>query len=336
MRRGLFAIILLTLLPSLSVAHEMRPAYLELKQTGEETYSLLFKVPAKGPDQRLALNVRLPLDCETVSPQVSHFTGVAFVERTTIRRGGGLVGAEIQIDGLSSMMTDVLVRLEHIDGATQVERLTSEDPSFVVRLVPSGWEVAKTYTSLGIEHIWDGVDHLLFVACLVLIAGISRRLLWTITGFTLAHSVTLAMAALDVVRLPIPPIEACIALSVVFLASEIARGSKDALSYRYPIVVSSLFGLLHGFGFAAVLQNIGLPANEVATSLLFFNVGVEIGQVLFVAGVIAVLLSGRLIERWTASQNTISVAVLAKAKTPFAYVIGSIATFWMIDRISGF
>lgn len=336
MRRGLLAIIFLAMLPCLCTAHEMRPAYLELKQTGEDTYNLIFKVPAKGPRQRLALYVHLPLDCETVSPQVSHFTGTAFVERTSIKRKGGLVGAEIQIDGLSSMMTDVLVRLEHMDGATQVERLTPEAPSFVVRPVPSGWDVAKTYSLLGIEHIWDGIDHLLFVACLVLIAGISRRLLWTITGFTLAHSVTLAMAALDVVRLPIPPIEACIALSVVFLASEIARGSTNALSYRYPIVVSTLFGLLHGFGFAAVLQNIGLPTNEVATSLLFFNVGVEIGQVLFVFGVILVLLSGRLIERWTASRNLISNTILARARTSFAYVIGSIATFWMIDRISGF
>jgi hypothetical protein len=123
-------------------------------------------------------------------------------------------------------MTDVLVRLERLDGTTQVTRLTSDNPSFVVEATPTPIEVAKTYTLLGIEHIWAGTDHLLFVACLVLITGISRKLLWTITGFTLAHSITLAMAALDVVRLPVPPIEACIALSVVFLASEIARGEE--------------------------------------------------------------------------------------------------------------
>jgi len=152
MRRGLLAIVVLVLLTGKGGAHEMRPAYLELKQTGEETYTLLFKVPAKGPDKHLALYVRLPIDCETVSPQVSHFTGAAFVERTSIKRAGGLVGAEIQIDGLSSMMTDVLVRLEHINGATQVERLTSESPSFVVRPVPSGWEVANTYTLLVIRY----------------------------------------------------------------------------------------------------------------------------------------------------------------------------------------
>ena len=336
MRRGLVAILFLAILPCLSIAHEMRPAYLELKQTGEETYSLLFKVPAKGPRQRLALYVHLPVDCETVSPQVTHFTGTAFVDRTSIKRSGGLVGAEIRIDGLSSMMTDVLVRIEHMDGAIQVERLSPDAPSFLVRPVPSKWEVAQTYSLLGIEHIWDGYDHLLFVACLVLIAGISRRLIWTITGFTLAHSVTLAMAALNVVRLPIPPIEACIALSVVFLASEIARGSTNALSYRYPIVVSTLFGLLHGFGFAAVLQNIGLPTNEVATSLLFFNVGVEVGQILFIICVIAVLLVGRWVKSWSVLYNTILESALSRMQTPIAYAIGSIASFWMIDRISGF
>lgn len=336
MKRVIVAIILLVSMTSVVGADEMRPAYLELKQTGEDTYNLLFKVPAKGPRQRLALYVHLPIDCETLTPQVSQYTGTAFVERTSIARTGGLVGAEFSIDGLSSSMTDVIVRVEHTNGATQVERLTAEAPSFIVRPTPSRWDVAKTYSLLGIEHIWDGVDHLLFVACLVLIAGISRRLLWTITGFTLAHSVTLVMASLDIVRLPVPPIEACIALSVVFLASEIARGSENSLTYRHPVVVSTLFGLLHGFGFAVILQDIGLPVNEVAVSLLFFNVGVEIGQVLFVAGVIAVLLAGRWIERWSVYHDTISVAVLARAKMPFAYVIGSIATFWMIDRISGF
>ncbi len=336
MKRAIVAIIFLVSMASVVGADEMRLAYLELKQTGGETYDLLFKVPAKGPRQRLALYVHLPEDCETLSTKVSQYTGTAFVERSSIARKGGLAGVEILIDGLSSSMTDVIVRVEHTNGATQVERLTAEAPSFIVQPAPSRWEVAKTYSLLGIVHIWDGVDHLLFVACLVLIAGIGRRLLWTITGFTFAHSVTLVMASLDIVRLPVPPIEACIALSVVFLASEIARGSENSLTYRHPVVVSTLFGLLHGFGFAVILQDIGLPVNEVAVSLLFFNVGVEIGQVLFIVGVIAVLLVGRMIVRWSLIRESIRVDLLSRAKTPLAYVIGSIATFWMIDRISGF
>ena len=336
MKRLLLCFAFLVLLAGAAVSHESRPAYLELQQTSEDNYDLLWKVPARGSDMRLGLYVRLPVDCKIVRLPSSAFLGGAFIERSTISRAGGLSGAEIYIEGLSTTLTDVLVRIVRLDGSMQVVLLTPAAPSFVVDSAPSFMGVAKTYLGLGVQHIWKGVDHLLFVACLVLIAGISRKLLWTITGFTLAHSVTLAMAALDVVRLPIPPIEAFIALSVVFLASEIARGPSNALSYRYPIVVSSLFGLLHGFGFAAVLQSIGIPANEVATSLLFFNVGVEIGQVLFVAGVIAILLAGRWIERWSGKRNTISVAALTRAKMPFAYMIGSIATFWMIDRISGF
>ncbi|WP_424286598.1 HupE/UreJ family protein [Eudoraea sp.] len=146
--------------------------------------------------------------------------------------------------------------------------------------------VARQYSILGIKHILEGWDHLLFLICLMLVAGIGKKLWITITGFTIAHSITLALSALDVVRLPIPPVEAVIALSVVYLAVEIALQKKDSLTYRYPIAVSSSFGLLHGFGFAAVLSDIGLPQIEVVTSLLFFNVGVELGQIIFVLGIL--------------------------------------------------
>ena len=196
--------------------------------------------------------------------------------------------------------------------------------------------VAREYTVLGVEHIWIGIDHLLFVACLLFIAGTTRRLLITITGFTVAHSITLALSALELVRIPTPPVEAAIALSVVFMAWEIVKGNKDSLTWRYPVAVSSSFGLLHGLGFAAVLRDIGLPQVELPTALLFFNIGVEIGQVLFV---LALLLAFYLIRPVlirvfsTARELSMHWTTLT---TPVGYVVGSLASYWMIDRVAGF
>ena len=180
---------------------------------------------------------------------------------------------------------------------------------------------------LGIEHIWAGVDHLLFVAGLIFIAGTLRRVLATITGFTLAHSVTLALAALDLVRLPIRAIEGVIALSIVFLAVEIAKGPRDTLTWRKPVVVASAFGLLHGFGFAAVLKEVGLPQGNLLPSLLAFNIGIELGQVMFAAVVMALL----------ALAHRIPAGAAASVQAPrFAgYGVGILASFWMFQRLLG-
>ena len=336
MNRLIFCFASFVLLAGVADSHESRPAYLELQQTSEDNYDLLWKVPARGSEMRLGLYVRLPVDCKMVGLTKSAFLGRAYIERSTISCAGGLTGEEIYIEGLSTTLTDVLVRIGRLDGSTQMVRLTPSAPSFVVDPAPSFMSVARTYLGLGIQHIWKGVDHLLFVACLVMIAGTWRRILITITGFTVAHSITLALAALDLVRVSVPPVEATIALSIVFLATEIVRKRRNTLTWRFPILVSSLFGLLHGFGFASALSEIGLPQTEIPAALLFFNVGVEVGQALFVVGVIAILLVGRWIERWSVYRDTISMPVLARAKAPFAYMIGSTATFWMIERINGF
>ena len=320
--------------PTLVHAHESRPAFLEIKQSGEETYETTWKVPAAGPDKRLALYVRFPADCLIEATQDTVFVGGAFIERSSIRRSGGLAGAEIFIEGLSRTLTDVLVRIERINGSTQITRLTPASPSFIVEVKADALEVARTYTILGIQHILGGIDHLLFVACLMLVAGINRKLLITITGFTVAHSITLALAALGVVHVPVPPVEAVIALSIVFLAMEIARGDKQSLTYRYPVAVSVSFGLLHGFGFAAVLNKIGLPQTEIPTALLCFNVGVEIGQIIFVFGVITIY--------WIAKKlSSIALPKFQLSNIPIfqtlaAYIIGSLATFWMMQRIASF
>ena len=323
----------LAVLTGAAFAHESRPAYLELKQINDHTYDLLWKVPARGPKMRLGLYVRLPVDCKIVKPARSLFLGGAFVERYTISRAGGLTGAEIYIEGLSTTLTDVLVRIARLDGSTQVVRLTPSAPSFVVDAAPSFTGVAKTYLVLGVQHIWSGIDHLLFVVCLIMIAGTWRRILVTITGFTIAHSITLALAALNLVRVPVPPVEATIALSIVFLATEIARKRRDTFTWRYPISVSASFGLLHGFGFASALGEIGLPQTEIPAALLFFNVGVEVGQVIFVGVVLGLV--------WVVSGVLRSRAIqpkdwLHRIEKPLAYTVGALAMYWTAVRIMTF
>ena len=161
-----------------------------------------------------------------------------------------------------------------IDGSTQVIRLSIGEHSFVVASTPTTLDVAKTYISFGIEHILEGIDHLLFVACLIFIAGSWKRILITITGFTAAHSITLSLAALNIISIPILAVEAVIALSIVFLAREIVQQRRDILTWRYLVLVSITFGLLHGFGFASAHGDIGLPQNEIPTAFLSFNIGV--------------------------------------------------------------
>ena len=335
MRRASVLAVLVVLAGSTGVAlaHEVRPGYLELRQTGPETFDLVWKVPMRG-DLRLGIYPKLPETCVPVTQPISYEADGALIERQTVRCPCGLTGRTVTIDGLTSTMTDVLVRLERLDGTAQIARLSPAKPSFVVEAAPDRVQVAGTYLRLGIEHILLGIDHLLFVACLLLVAGGGRRLLLTITGFTVAHSVTLALSALELVRLPVPPIEAAIALSIVFIAVEIARGKKNSLTYRYPIAVSSSFGLLHGFGFAAVLREIGLPQNEIPTALLCFNVGVEIGQIAFV-GVLLLLMYA--IKPVLAMDVDGPVhASASRIRVSAAYLIGSVASYWLIARLEAF
>ena len=194
MKRILLCVVFFALSADPAPAHESRPAYLEFQQTSDNNYDVVWKVPARGREMRLGLHVRLPLDCKIVKPAMSVFLGGAFVERSAISRDGGLTGAEIYIEGLSTTLTDVLVRVGRLDGSVQVARLTPSAPSFIVDVAPSFLGVAKTYLVLGVQHIWSGIDHLLFVVCLIMIAGTWRRILVTITGFTIAHSITLALA----------------------------------------------------------------------------------------------------------------------------------------------
>jgi len=316
---------------------ELRPGYLELRQTGPSTYSLLFKIPARGEDLRLAVYVKLPEGTQDVeAPRISFGDG-AYVERRTIRRDGGLSGHTITIEGLSATSTDVLVRIETLAGAIQTERLSPTRIAFVVQAAPGAGEVAATYLRLGVEHILFGLDHLLFVLALVILVREWRRVAVTVTAFTIAHSITLAAATLGFVNVPGPPVEATIALSIMLVAVEIlnARGGKPSLTARLPWLVAFSFGLLHGFGFAGALAEVGLPQHAIPVALLFFNVGVEIGQLLFVAAVLSLIwllhhVASQLLEAAFVRRafDRLDVAV--------AYGIGGVAAYWLIERTTSF
>jgi hydrogenase/urease accessory protein HupE len=334
---ALLFVVLGALLGNSAQSDEIRPGYLELRQTTADTYSLLFKIPAVGDDSRLAIYVNLPRDADNVMPPRAGISGAAYIERRTIRRTGGLAGQTIAIDGLSSTATDVLVRIESPGGTTQTERLSPTKTSFVVQTAPGAWEIAATYLRLGIEHILFGFDHLLFVLALVILVRDWRRVALTVTAFTIAHSFTLAAATLGLVDVPGPPVEATIALSIVLVAVEIvnARRGVSSLAARWPWLVAFGFGLLHGFGFAGALAEVGLPHHALPTALLFFNLGVEMGQLALVA---AVLTAGGLFRRVIALR--LEPALVQRAvdwlDVTAAYAIGTVAAYWLIERTSAF
>ena len=325
MIRLLAAVFVLVALHSASDAHELRPGFLEIRETGAEAYNIRFKVPARG-DMRLGLRVRLPPACAETAPTRSERAGTAILEHLAVRCRGGLVGREVSIDGLSGTFTDVVVRVESDDGAVQAARLTPDNPSFIVEAAPTWIETARTYFLLGLEHILLGVDHLLFVLALLLLVRDLWMLVKVITAFTVAHSITLAVATLGYARVPIPPLNAAVALSILFLGPEIARSwrGETSLTIRFPWCVAFLFGLLHGFGFASGLSTTGMPKAELPPALLFFNVGVELGQLAFVFTALALVRSLYILEvRWP-----------RWAELAPGYAVGSLGAYWTIQRVT--
>jgi hydrogenase/urease accessory protein HupE len=321
---------------TLAWAHDVRPGYLEVREVDTVRYEIMWKVPALG-DYRLRIYVMMPDSC-TGRPSQGSFFGESFLERWRVHCAGGLIGKRIEIDGLSATRTDVLVRVAHLDGTTQTVRLTPAETSFEVTAAPSRGEVAKTYFVLGVEHILLGIDHLLFVLGLLFLVGSWRRLVITITAFTVAHSVTLAAATLGLVHVPQAPVEAIIALSIMFVAAEVLRPAKGelGLAARYPWIVAFVFGLMHGFGFAGALKEVGLPEENIPVALLFFNIGVEAGQLLFVAVVAGLLsLAARsLLARGGDTHGPWQLETLIRK--PVAYAIGSVAAFWVVQRVAAF
>ena len=304
-------------------AHEVRPAYLELRQTGANAYAVLWKVPAVG-SMRLSVHPRFPNNCRPTGDVASYRASDSYTERMSLLCPGGLKGGTITIDGLAATMTDVLVRIERTDGTTQVARLTQSMAALVVDASPGRLQVARVYSALGVEHILTGVDHLLFVLALIIITRGGWKLAKTVTAFTLSHSITLTAATLGFVHVPQRPVEAVIALSIVFVAAEILRVRRGitSITISAPWMVALSFGLIHGLGFAGGLSDAGLPVAHIPTALLFFSLGVESGHFLFIGVVLS------------------SIALVARIRIPFPrwaelippYAIGTIAMFWVIQR----
>jgi hydrogenase/urease accessory protein HupE len=319
--------LVLMLWSSFSSADNMQPASLTIHQVDVDHFDVSWKIPAKG-DRAPKLDVKFNEGIQITKPRQRILFPGAFVQRWQFKFNPDDSDLTIRVEGLLSNPVDVLVRIVDVDGSNSITEVINADQPVLV--IPGNFEkqqVVATYLFLGVEHILFGFDHLLFIACLIYIARSRGKILLTITGFTIAHSITLFLAATDTVSLDIPAVEAAIALSIVFLSREILRNRKQSLSLKYPILVSSSFGLLHGFGFASVLADIGLPANEKVAALLSFNVGVEIGQVLFVL-VVAGL--ARLLQVLNARLT------LDSYRLAIGYFCGSMATVWLVQRLAAF
>ena len=323
MNRLFLASLFVILLPAPTAAHEVRPAYLELREIETERYDVVWKQPMVG-NRRLRLELQLPESCSpetVVRPEVA---GGALLQRWRIDcRPDGLSDHPIEIHGLNSTMTDVFLRIHFHDGTVLSHLLRPEEPRWVAR---GKGGPAWSYLRLGVEHLLYGFDHILFVISLTFFARSPVQLIQTITSFTLAHSVTLGLSALNLIRLSQAPVEAIIALSILYIATELLRPPKQrsTLTMHRPWLVSFAFGLLHGFGFAGALHEIGLPSDSLAQALFLFNVGVEIGQIVIVAGLLALT--------WSVSRTHLAIPAWAM-RAPL-YAMGATSSYWLIDRLA--
>jgi hydrogenase/urease accessory protein HupE len=309
-------------------ADEIRPALLDIKEQNTGLFAVTWKVPMRG-DRVLAIAPQLPASLELVGSPSVQFVAGARIEYTTYRNtADSLTGQTIIIDGLQALQTDVLLLVQLQDGTQHSAILRPGSPAFTIPLEASKLEVAADYWRLGTIHILEGADHLLFVLALLLIVTGVRQLVKAVTAFTVAHSITLALATLGVVHMPAAPTEAIIALSILFLATEIIHkhNGQISLTERYPWVIAFAFGLFHGLGFAGALSEIGVPQHEVPLALLMFNVGVETGQLLFIAAVLAMVTSLKFLP----------VSAPRGAWRVLPYSIGGVAAFWTIDRVMSF
>jgi len=307
-------------------AHELRPAYLQLHEEKPGEFSVFWKTPMLG-DAKLALEPEFSGDAKAITPITTRSPLGASIQQWMLHVSN-LRGQTLHILGLESTMTDTLVQMEFVDGTEWTKLLTPQQPAAVIPRTSSRMETADAYMKLGVLHILTGVDHLLFILALIIITGGGWKLVKTVTAFTVSHSITLTAATLGYVHVPQRPVEAVIALSIVFVACEIAhrRQGRSGLTEQWPWIIALTFGLLHGLGFAGALSDVGLPAGHIPLALLFFSCGVETGQFLFIAAVLTLVA----VARW------IRVPFPRWAELVPPYAIGTIAMFWVIQRISTF
>ncbi len=307
-------------------AHEIRPAYLEITQTTDTTYQVFWKVPIVG-NRTPKIDPILP-NGFTLTQTREKFLIDASLRTYIGDYKPALNGKTIAIQGLKTTLMDVLVQINLLDKTSYSFLLQANKPQTTIPIEPNRWQIVKLYLLLGIEHILIGIDHLLFVLGLLLLVKGIKVLIQTVTAFTLAHSTTLALAALDLVHIPQAPVEAVIALSIVFLAREylmIEKGKKS-FTAQHPWLVAFIFGLLHGFGFSAALQEIGLPQKEIPMALFSFNVGVEIGQLIFIAAILSLI--------YAIKRLSLQLPLWSRKIVP--YVMGGVAAFWLIERVMRF
>ncbi len=325
-RSFLLAVLLLAAVPA--SAHRLSPAFFGLQETAPNVFAVQWKVSISG-GLAAALEPKIPDGCTVANGVRTYTLDDVRLQHATLECAAGLAGKPFTVSGLEQTQTDVLLRVGYLDGSSSNQRLTPDAPAVTIPDKPSAFEVVRTYTVLGVEHILLGIDHLLFVLALLLLVNGVRRLVATVTAFTVAHSITLGAATLGFVHVPSAPVEAIIALSILFLASELARrgtsGPGTDLTSQFPWIVAFAFGLLHGFGFAGALSEVGVPENAVPLALLFFNVGVELGQLLFIAAVFALA--------WLVRRAAVRVPL--QWQRAVAYGIGSVAAFWVVERTIG-
>ncbi len=312
--------------PPVARAHETRPIYLEIKETEPGRFRVLWRTPVLA-GMRLPVALRMPDGVRNLEePALQELTD-SLLERRFVDPGpNGLGGRRIEFPGLELTITDVLVRIERLDGTRSTELVRPSRPWIEITAPRGTLATAGVFLTQGVEHILLGVDHLLFVLGLLLIVRTPWMLVKTITAFTLAHSITLAIATLGYAHVPAPPLNAAIALSILFLGPEIVRAWRGGTSFtiRHPWVVAFAFGLLHGFGFASGLAAIGLPQRDIPLALLMFNFGVELGQLAFVALVLLLVRAFRVLEmHWP-----------RPAELAPAYLVGSLGAFWTIQRLA--
>lgn len=315
-------------------SHALDPGYLNLQPLSGDSWRAFWRKPTVGATP-MQIEARLPEQCTPATAPPPRFDGKAWVSQWVATCTGGLSGGRIAIEGLEATRTDVLVRIENPGSQVVTTRLTPDRTGFDIPQNPSVAEVFKSYLALGFDHILEGWDHLLFVFALLVLIQSPGRLVGAITAFTVAHSITLAAASLGVVSVPGPPVEAAIALSIVLLAVEILRrgDGKPHLTATYPWVVAFLFGLLHGFGFAGALSEIGLPDGDIPLALLAFNLGVEAGQLTFVAGVLALFFVLRQIGPQVVETLRAPRAVGTQV---MGYAIGVVSVYWLAERVASF
>lgn len=305
-------------------AHPMAPSLLEIIESETGRAEVTWKTPAVQTPGR-QMRPRLPSFCEPVALPTLKRVKTAIVERWEVECSGqSLEGATIDVEGIDRSRTDVLLRVSLADGRSFRTVLRPASPTFVVPERERARDVMKAYVRLGFEHILAGIDHLLFVLGLIVLVKGGRKLIGVITAFTLGHSVSLSLAALGWIHIPSTPVDMLIALSIFVLGVELLRDPerKPGLVRRYPWAMTTGFGFLHGLGFAGALIEVGLPAGEIPLALFSFNVGIELGQLLFVFVVLLNRMALRFLDFQWPQWSTRATA----------YAVGSLAAFWLLDR----